>query len=228
MSNLQDGQKYPGRPTGAASVYENQNGNLVLCMEIDVQGEMLRYYAAIATDKDGINTKTVERLKAMFGWDGIDPFWFVDNGAAYAEREVEATIELKQGTRSDHWFANIKYLDQPGAGSGGEMPQAGNRAGLLAKYGSKFRAIAGGVPAAKPSAPPVQKTMPLAPPAPPAKPARKSDQMECWSKYCEAGGTEADWFKMLAEAVPGVDQGDLTPVQWGLVLDHIETNLLRF
>jgi hypothetical protein len=229
MSNLQDGQTYPSRPTGAASVYENDKGSLVVCLEIDVQGEMLRYYAALATVENGINTKTVERLKAMFGWDGIDPFWFVDNGAAYAEREVEATIELKQGRNGDRYFANIKYLDPPGGGSGGgDMPAAGNRAGLLAKYGSKFRAIAGGVPAAKPSAPPVQKTLPQSPPPPPAKPARKSDQMECWAKYCEAGGTEADWFKMLAEAVPGVDQGDLTPAQWGLVLDHVETNLLRF
>lgn len=222
MSNLQDGQRYPGRPTGAASVYENQNGNLVLCMEIDVQGEMLRYYAAIATEKDGINTKTVERLKTMFGWDGIDPFWFVDNGAAYAEREVEASIEMKPGRNGDRYFANIKFLDPPGGGGNAEMPQAGNRAGLLAKYGSKFRAIAGGTPAK----PPAQLTLPQSPPPPPAKPARKSDQLECWTKYCEAGGTEDKWFAALAEAVPSVDQGDLTPAQWGQVLDHIETNLL--
>lgn len=227
MSNLQDGQKYPGRPTGVASVYENEKGSLVLCMEIDVEGEMLRHYAAIATAENGINVRTVERLKAMFGWDGIDPFWFVDNGADYAEREVEATIELKQGRNGDRFFANIKYLDPPGGGAGGgDMPAAGNRAGLLAKYGAKFRAIAGGVPAkpAAPPAPPVQKTLPPAP----AKPAKKSDQMECWSKFCDAGGTEAGWFKMLSEAVPGVDQGDLTPADWGRVLDHIQTDMLQF
>lgn len=230
MSNLQDGQRYPGRPTGAASVYENEKGSLVACIEINVEGENLRYYAALVTAENGINTKTVESLKAMFGWDGLDPFWFVDHGADYAEREVEATIEMKQGRSAT--FANIKYLDPPGGSSGGAaMPSAGNRAALLAKYGSKFRAIAGGTPAGKPA----QASLPLAkgPPAPPSRPptikeiVKPSDQAACWAKYCEAGGTEDKWFDVLAEAVPGVDQGDLTESQWGKVMAHIETNLLR-
>ena len=222
MSQLQDGQRYAGRPTGAASVYENDKGSLVLCMEIDVQGEMLRYYAAIATQDSGINTRTVANLKAMFGWDGQDPFWFVDHGADYAEREVSALIEMKAGTRGDTMFANIKFLDPPGGGSGGgQMPESGNRAALLAKYGSKFRAIAGGAPAAKPP--------PAAPKAPPTIRqimAPPSDQAACWARFCELGGTEDGWFKAIAAAVPGVDQGDLTPAQWGLVLKHIESDTL--
>ncbi len=225
MTQLIDGQKYPARPTGAASVYEKDNGNLVLCMEIDVQGENLRYFTAIATEKDGVNVRTVDRLKEMFGWDGIDPFWFVDSGAEYAEKECVATIEMRPGRNGDRFFPNIKFLDPPGGGGDG-MPASGNRSALLSKYGSKFRAIAGGTPAK--AAPPTQKTLPQSPPPPPAKPARKSDQLECWTKYCEAGGTEDKWFATLAEAVPGVDQGDLTPAQWGVVLDHIKTNLLPF
>ena len=226
MTKLENGQRYPARATGAASVYENAKESLIVCIEVDVQGEMLRYYATIATKDNGINTRTVEGLKAMFGWDGLDPFWFSDHGADYAEREVEATIELKQGTSET--FANVKYLDPPGGSSGGgQMPAAGNRAALLAKYGSKFRAIAGGTPAAKPA----QASLPLAK-GPPAKPptikslVNPSDQGACWARYCELGGTEDKWFETLAAAVPGVDQGDLTASQWGMVLAHIETNML--
>jgi hypothetical protein len=221
MSQLQDGQKYPARPTGAASVYENEKGNLIVCIEIEVEGEMLRNYTAIATEKDGINTRNVERLKAVFGWDGVDPFWFMDHGAEYAEREVAATIEMRPSRDGERLFPGIKYLDPPGSGAGGgDLPAAGNRAGLLAKYGSKFRAVAGGTPA-KTAPPPAKPPMP-------SKPERASDQMECWTKYCEKGGSEANWFKTLAEAVPGVDQGDLTPEKWGRVLDHIETNMIPF
>lgn len=222
MSQLQDGQRYAGRPTGAASVYENEKGSLVVCMEISVEGENLRYFAAIATEANGINQRTVDSLKKMFGWDGLDPFWFVDHGADYAEREVEATIEMKPSRDGSRFFPNIKYLDPPGESSGGAaMPEAGNRASLLAKYGSKFRAIAGGAPAAK--------TPPAAPKAPPTIRqimAPPSDQAACWARFCELGGTEDGWFKAIAAAVPGVDQGDLTPAQWGLVLKHIESDTL--
>lgn len=230
MTKLENGQRYPARATGAASVYENAKESLIVCLEVDVQGEMLRYYATIATKDNGINTRTVEGLKTMFGWDGQDPFWFADHGADYAEREVEATIELKQGNTET--FANVKYLDPPGGQSGAsQMPAAGNRASLLAKYGSKFRAIAGGTPAATPPAarkPPAQAALPLAKGPPTlASIAKISDQGACWAKFCEAGGTEDKWFDTLAEAVPGVDQGDLTPGQWGMVLAHIETNMLK-
>lgn len=227
MTNLENGQRYPARATGAASVYENAKESLIVCLEVDVQGEMLRHYATIATKDNGINTRTVEHLKAMFGWDGLDPFWFADHGADYAEREVEATIELKQGNTET--FANVKYLDPPGGQSGAsQMPAAGNRAALLAKYGSKFRAIAGGTPAAKA---PAQAALPLAKGPPPKPPTIKSlvnpsDQGACWARYCELGGTENKWFDTLAAAVPGVDQGDLTASQWGMVLAHIETNML--
>lgn len=228
MTKLENGQRYPARATGAASVYENAKESLIVCIEVDVQGEMLRYYATIATKDNGVNTRTVEGLKAMFGWDGQDPFWFVDHGAECAEREVEATIELAPWRNGDNMFANVKYLDPPGGQSGAsQMPAAGNRAALLAKYGSKFRAIAGGTPAGKPA----QDSLPLAK-APPSKPptikslVNPSDQGACWARYCELGGTEDKWFDALADAVPGVDQGDLTASQWGMVLAHIETNML--
>lgn len=224
LTRLQDGQVYSGRPTGAASVYENEKGSLVVCVEIEVEGESLRHYATIATERDGVNKKTIENLKEIFGWDGQDPFWFVDNGADYCEREVSVTIELRN-SQNGNTYASIQWLNPPGRSFGSDLPQSGNRQALLSKYGSKFRAIAGGAPmkppAKAPPAPPKKNATPT-----PSKAQRKSDQMSCWAKYCENGGTDDGWFKMIAEAVPGVDQGDLTPEQWGQVLEHIETNML--
>lgn len=218
MSNLTAGT-YTARPTGEASVYENEKGNLILCMEMSCEGEILRYYSALATVENGINTRQVDALKNVFDWDGTDFFWFVDHPEELQAAEVEVVIEMRPGRDGDRLFPSIKYLNARG---GSELPQTGDRQALLAKYGSKFRAMAGGTPPA--SAPPAAKK----PPAPPAQNIQPSDQMTVWGRYCELGGSEEGWFKAIAQAVPGVDQGDLTPVQWGQVLDWIENNTLPF
>lgn len=219
--------RYPGKPTGVASVYENDKHSLVLCMEISVEGETLKWFTTLATEKDGINTKTIDRLKACFGWNGVDPFWFVDSPDEYKEREVEVTIEMRAGTKNpEKFFPSIQYVDPPGGGAGA-MPETGNRSALLAKYGSKFRAISGGAPAA-PKAATAKKA---APKAAPAAPAEASTQDECWRLFCaknEGKGEDAladAWFALLAKEVPGVDQGDFTPAQWGKVKKAITDDL---
>ena len=219
MSNLTAGT-YMARPTGEASVYENEKGNLILCMEMACEGEIVRYYGALATIDNGINTRQVDTLKSLFNWDGTDFFWFVDHPEELQAAEVEVVIEMRPGRDGDRLFPAIKYLNGPGGN--GDLPQSGDRQALLAKYGSKFRAMAGGTPPApKPPAP-------KAPPAAPPTTVKPSDQMTVWARYCELGGEEKTWFKTIAQAVPGVDQGDLTPAQWGQVLDWIESNTLPF
>ena len=56
MSQLTAGT-YMATPTGEASVYENEKGNLILCMEFHCEGEALRYYTALYTANDGVNTR---------------------------------------------------------------------------------------------------------------------------------------------------------------------------
>jgi hypothetical protein len=219
MSHLTAGT-YNATPTGEASVYENEKGNLILCMEMNCEGELLRYYSALATADNGLNIRQIETLKAVFGWDGVDFFWFVDHAEELKAVNCEVVLEMRPGRDGDRMFPSIKYLNGPGTSA--ELPQAGDRQSLLAKYGSKFRAVAGGTPSApKPPAP-------KAPPKAPAPTVKPSDQMTVWGRYCELGGQEDQWFKTLAEAVPGVDQGDFTPNQWGQALDWIEKNTLPY
>lgn len=217
--------RYPARATGVASVYENAKGNLVLAMEFLVEGQTLKWMSTLATTENGINIKTVERLKQCFGWDGQDFFWFVENPESYIERDVEVTVEHRQGEKAT--FVNIAFVDPPGGT--GMLPASGNKTSLLAKYGSKLRAISGGTPA-KP-APPVAKPPVKAPPPPKAKatPAGPpSDQMAVWSRFTEQrqdrGEDEINtlWFEFIDKHFPGVNQGDLTPEQWGHLFDDLD------
>lgn len=231
MTELLQPGRYPAKPTGASSVYENAKGSLVLAMELNVEGQNMKYMTALVTEANGVNTRTIDTLKACFGWDGQDFFWFVEHPEAYIEREIEVTIEHSQGT--NRAFANIAFIDPPGGGS--QMPVSGSKAALLAKYGSKFRAIAGGAPS-KPAAPqakvpPTAKPPPSKPPIKPVKPDLKgtpSNQMACWQKLLEEnpGKTEdevtAIWFAVIEKLFPGIDQGDLTPKQWGEVFEALE------
>lgn len=229
MTELIQPGRYPAKPTGQSSVYENAKGNLCLAMELDVQGQFIKYITTLATEANGVNTRNIDNLKACFGWDGLDFFWFVENPGAYIDREVEATVEHNQGEKRT--FVNVAFIDPPGGGGG--IPASGNKAALLAKYGSKFRAIAGGAPA-KPAA-----AAPKAPPAPPARPPAKppvkpatafkaSDQAEVWAAFAKVNASldedalTAAWFAKVDELFPGVDQGDLTPVQWGQMLAAVD------
>ena len=221
--------RYAARASGVSSVYENAKGSLVLAMEFYVEGHTLKWLTTLATADNGINIRTVERLKACFGWDGQDFFWFVENPEAYIERDVEVTVEHRQGNKAT--FVNIAFVDPPGGG--GNIPASGNKASLLAKYGSKLRAISGGAPAkpaapvAKPPAkPPTQPALPLKPTMPDLK-GMPSNQMAVWGRFAEAhqGKSEDEisqlWFAMIEAQYPGTDQGDLTPQQWGHLFDEI-------
>ncbi len=230
--------RYPGRPTGDASVYENEKRSLVLAMDIMVEGLELRWWCTLATEKDGINVRNIEHLKECFdGWDGVDPFWFQDNAAALPDYSLEVTIELRPGTKNpQRLFPSIQYVDPPGKARE-EMP-VGDRRALLSKYGAKFRAIAGG--ASAPHRPPQHvHTNPRTAPgkshargAVPATPSRQytpppSTEEGCWTRWCEQKPTltekelQEGWFSMLDRLMPGKATGDYTPEDWGCVMADI-------
>jgi len=233
--------RYPGRPTGGASVYENDKHSLVLAMDIIVEGLELRWWCTLATEKDGINERNIEHLKECFGaWDGIDPFWFQDNAAILPEYNLDVTIELRPGTKNpQRLFPSILYVDPPGKARE-EMP-VGDRRALLAKYGAKFRAIAGGASASHRHPQPAHANPRPAPPAPgqmpvrgkvPAKPTRQqlpppSTEDACWSRWGEQNPTLTEkelqdgWFSMLDRVMPGKATGDYTPEDWGRVMADI-------
>ena len=149
---IQDGT-YAARP-GQARVYENDNGSLVLCLEVQIDGgPVLKSYHTLAKADGTLMTRTIDNLKAWSGWDGTDPFWFADNDlTGFA---VEVVIENQPGrTDPTRMYPTVKWVNPPGGGAGGGMAESGDRRTILAKYGGKLRANAGGVPAtARPERP---------------------------------------------------------------------------
>jgi len=151
--NIADGT-YGARP-GQARVYENDNGSLVLCMEVQIEGgPVLKSYHTLAKADGTLMTRTIDNLKAWSRWDGTDPFWFADNDlTGFA---VEVVIENQPGrTDPTRMYPTVKWVNPPGGGAGGGMAESGDRRTILAKYGGKLRANAGGVPAAAGARPPV-------------------------------------------------------------------------
>ena len=140
---IQDGT-YAARP-GQARVYENDNGSLVLCMEVQIEGgPVLKSYHTLAKADGTLLTRTIDNLKAWSRWDGTDPFWFADNDlTGFA---VEVVIENQPGrTDPTRMYPTVKWVNPPGGGAGGGMAESGDRRTILAKYGGKLRANAGGV-----------------------------------------------------------------------------------
>jgi hypothetical protein len=234
QSAIQPG-RYPAQPTGVASVYENDKGSLVLAMDFTVEGQELRWWTTLATEKDGLNTRHIDHLKQCFPWDGADPFWFADNAEKLCRCDVEVTVELRPGTKNpDKLFPAIAFVDPPGGGLI-ELPQ-GDRRALLAKYGAKFRAIAGGTPMRPPTAsghPPASRPMTPTegtrlPPVKAPQSGKESTEAECWAKWCELNAATPEkelavgWFATLERLLPGVNLETFTPSQWGQVMADLD------
>jgi hypothetical protein len=224
--NLLQPGRYPARATGQSSVYENAKGSLCLAMEIEIEGGFYKYITTLATEANGINTRSIDTLKQCFGWDGVDFFWFVEQPDAYSDREISATVEHSQGDKRT--FVNVAFIDPPGGG--GQFPAAGNKQALMAKYGARFRAASGGTPSAPPK--------PKPPAAPPVKRpdlnGTPSNQVAVWGKFREAhqgkddDAISAAWFEFIEKHHPGVDQGDLTHQQWGHLFDILNSDEIPF
>ena len=142
--NIADGT-YAAKP-GLARVYENDKGSLVLCIEMQIEGgPVLKSFHTLAKADGTLMTRTIDNLKAWSGWDGTDPFWFVDKDlTGFA---VDVVIENQPGMNDpSRLFPSVKWVNPPGGGGG--MAESGDRRTILAKYGGKLRANSGGVPAA--------------------------------------------------------------------------------
>lgn len=228
-----------------AAVYENTNGTLVLCLDLDLRSDppvRLKGYQSLTTKDGALNTRCLESLRQCFpDWDGADPFWFED--ADLSDCDLSVVVEDEVSDRDGKTYNKVAWINPPGGRSGGAMPASGNRATILAKYGSRFRALAGGVPA-KPAAPmpqpaaprpaPVEDAGAAAPPDEPDGGARASDMTECWRAFCEAcphkdrATINKAWWATLKDTVPGRQQGDFTPGDWGRVMNAIEGAQLPF
>src|SRR3990167_10359451 len=138
---------YVAKPTGRIEVGEHANGCLIVSMEFVLAGGAKISNTFWLTTKDGaMNTRTIETLKDVFGWNGADPFWFEDNGDMLSGIDVELVIENETFTGNDgqeRTSSKVKWVNAPG-GAGGVKIASKDRKALLSKYGSKLGAVFGG------------------------------------------------------------------------------------
>jgi len=225
---------YPARPTGHVEVGDHANGCLIVTMEFALEGGQKISATYWLTTKDGaVNTKAITSLKEVFGWDGTDPFWLVDNGDTLVDVVVDLVVENETFQGNDgqeHTAPKVKWVNRAG-GAGGAKIANSDRTALLAKYGAKLRAVSGGVAippkkaTQKPSAPPTQ------PPAP--APAKKmhppSDMNACWKAITDAmkdtprAEVEAKWFEIIKAVHGDKPQPKYTPEDWGAIMTTMRT-----
>lgn len=228
--------KYVCKLNGQLVIYEASTGSLcgaVPCVMVET-GFTFKHTLVLVKADGTIQTKTTDTLKAVFGWDGADPFWLMDNSEdAGPMRAVEFEIVggPETGDKGGQYFKS-QWLNPLGGGM--KTPAAADRRSVLAKYGSKFAALAGvaappannaakSAPAA-PKAPPVPKAAPVAPPPG----ATTATMEEAWAALNEAQSGKAPdviekvWFDAIARLFPNKSNTDLKPHEWGRLKAEFE------
>ena len=228
----------PGNYSGIATgpkLYETEKGALMFGCLItvtsppDYVNETITCRQCIVAKDGTISEITTKMLREVFDWMTEDPFWIVDN---CEETPLDFTVEHEDydGKTRDR----VRWMNRPGEGGGGGLGNVkeADRKDVLRKYGSRFRAMAGGkaVSAPKKTAPPPAKKSAPPPPSKKAE-ATASNEDDCWAAFNKANegkddGTIADlWFKFVEAKYPGVPFTEITPSQWGDVMSAIDDNV---
>jgi hypothetical protein len=224
-------------------IYENEKGTLVFAANFVINENTSIIGRQCLTTSDGaLNTKTIDRLKRVFGWDGLDPYWLVDTDLSGLE--VEITVEEQAGNDGKS-YKNVKWLNKPGDQGTKEIPQ-GDKGQILAKYGAKFRALAGGSAPQGRVAPSGAAKKPATPPPPPPKkaalppPSRKAKKaatmQEAWELFCSKAeeairpeDVSSEWYDCIKKTV-GKEQHDCDENDWGIIVEEMDEyfNRLKF
>ena len=220
------------------SVYlRGENERLTGAFRLECEGKELVHREWLELNDGTISDKTIKRLRECFPkWDGS--IETLEQGFCVQGVEVEVTVENEQDKQDpEKWWTRTKFMDPPGGGSGSAaLPDKESRATLVSKYGARFRALAGGAPAARSAPGGAAKANPTgagqAPSRPPAARAPKAPEAastleECWDAICKKHPDELReqvserWFQMLAQTIPGKDQADFGAEDWGAVMAAI-------
>ena len=218
--------KYVCKLNAPLVIYEASTGSLcgaVPCVMVD-SGFTFKHTMVLVKADGTIQTKTTDTLKAVFGWDGVDPFWLMDNsedGGAMRSVEFEIVGGPETGDKGGQYFKS-QWLNPLGGGL--KTPMAADRRSVLAKYGNKFQALAG---VARPNnaAPPVprtsQRNVPTTPPPSKSPMPAPASMEEAWAQLNESNpgkdgaAIEKIWFDTIATLFPNKSNTDLKPHEWG-------------
>ena len=226
--------KYICKLNGPLVIYEASTGSLcgaVQCVMVDT-GFTFKHTLVLVKADGTIQTKTTDTLKAVFGWDGVDPFWLMDNsegGLVMRDVEFEIVGGPETGDKGGQYFKS-QWLNPLGGGM--KTPAAADRRSVLAKYGGKFQALAGtsragngtdrtNVPRVPGVAPRTARPTVPPPSGPPQGAPQVATMEEAWAMLNEANvGKPADaiekiWFETIAKLFPNKSNTDLKPHEWG-------------
>lgn len=227
---------YAANPTGRSEVGEHENGCLIVAMEFAGECGTISNTFWLTTKDGAVNTKTVESLKEVFGWDGVDPFWFEDNNLS--DIPVEIVIENEQFTGKDgevRIAPKVKWVNKPGSGRGQIKIKESDRKKVLSKYGARLRSVSGvkhatrsappsvSAPATTSAPPPMKKNASIVEPF-----AEPSTMEESWNALIEArkdtprNQVENEWFDIIKNIHGEKQPDEITPEGWGLVKQDID------
>jgi hypothetical protein len=234
--------KYVCKLNGQLVIYEASTGSLCGAVPCVVaappahEGFTFKHTMVLVKSDGTIQTKTTDTLKAVFGWDGVDPFWLMDNsddGGAMRTVEFEIVGGPETGDKGGQYFKS-QWLNPLGGGM--KTPAAADRRSVLAKYGNKFAALAnaGGQHGTDktngtnaPRVPAVPRgaqgtARPTTPPTiPPVAAPATATMEEAWAALNEARAgkspveVEKLWFDTIARLFPNKSNTDLKPHEWG-------------
>lgn len=211
---------YAAKLGGSIVVYETEEGALCAAVPVTLIGSDVAWSGkttmTIGKSDGTLQRRTIDTLKKVFGWDGLDPAWLSENDLSACEFEIVGEQEEYTPRQTDdepnpqpRLQFKIRWINEPGGGN--RMPEPADRKAVMTKWGGKLKAISGGAaqkpapaskpasapsPASKPAQAAAQPPKPAAPPAPPAKkaPARSTDDPlaptatmeEAWSACVKA------------------------------------------
>ena len=216
--------KYVCKLNGPMVIYEASTGSLCAAVpSVMVDSGFTFKHTMVLVKADGtIQTKTTDTLKAVFGWDGVNPFWLMDNsedGGAMRSVEFEIVGGPETGDKGGQYFKS-QWLNPLGGGM--KTPTAANRQSVLAKYGNKFQALAGVAATPAKSATTMPRALPTTPPVPKTPMVSSPSTMEeAWAQLNElnpgknAAAIEKIWFETIAKLFPNRTNTDLKPHEWG-------------
>ena len=240
--------KYECKLNDQMVIYEASTGSLcgaMPCVMVE-SGFTFKHTMTLVKADGTIQTKTTDTLKAVFDWDGLDPFGLMDNsvdGGPMRSVEFEIVGGPETGDRGGVYFKS-KWLNPLGGGM--RTPVAADRRSVLAKYGSKFQALAntGGQKAevrgqnAPARVPPVPSGaqgpklgLPLARPTTPPPGMVTATMEEAWAALNEANAgkpaeaIEKTWFDTIARVFPNKSNTDLKPHEWGKLKAEFEDQI---
>ena len=114
--------KYVCKLNGPLVIYEASTGSLcgavpcVVAAPPGNEGFTFKHTMVLVKADGTIQTKTTDTLKAVFGWDGVDPFWLMDNsedGGAMRSVEFEIVGGPETGDKGGQYFKSQWLIPPP-------------------------------------------------------------------------------------------------------------------